>query len=173
MQDDLDDAVEWAVGEGWIDPQRVCLVGASYGGYAALWGVIRNPDRYRCAASFAGVTALDKQLEHDADFFNRDGRRAWRERIRGTDRKFDVDTVSPARQAAQLRRPVLLVHGKKDGTVPFSQFEIMRTALTRANVTSAEYVVLENAGHGFATAEDEQTWYDALVTFLAKHNPPD
>jgi dipeptidyl aminopeptidase/acylaminoacyl peptidase len=56
MQDDLDDAMDWAVAEGFADPKRVCLVGESYGGYAALWGVIRNPERYRCAASFAGVT---------------------------------------------------------------------------------------------------------------------
>jgi dipeptidyl aminopeptidase/acylaminoacyl peptidase len=173
MQDDLDDAVDWAAGEGLVDPQRVCLVGASYGGYAALWGVIRNPDRYRCAASFAGVTEWDKQLAYDADFFSRKGRREWRERVRGDDRKFDLDSVSPTRQAAQLHRPVLLVHGKKDTNVPFSQFEMMRNAMNRAHVEDAEFVVLEDSGHGFDTAEDEQTWYDALLAFLAEHNPAD
>jgi dipeptidyl aminopeptidase/acylaminoacyl peptidase len=173
MQDDLDDAVDWAAREGIADPQRVCLVGSSYGGYAALWGVIRNPDRYRCAASFAGVTEWDKQLAYDADFFTRDDQRAWRDRVRGADRHFDLDTVSPARQVALLHRPVLLVHGKEDSRVPFSQFETMRNAMQRAHVADAEFVVLDDAGHGFATAKDEQTWYDALVAFLGKYNPPD
>lgn len=173
MQDDLDDAVDWAAGQGLIDPARVCLVGASYGGYAALWGVIRNPDRYRCAASFAGVTEWDKQLAYDSDYFSKAGRRAWRERVRGADREFDLDSVSPARQVVQLHRPVLLVHGKKDSNVPFNQFETMRNAINRAHVADAEFVVLRDSGHGFATAEDQQKWYDALVAFLAKHNPPD
>ncbi len=173
MQDDLDDAVEWAANEGLADPSRVCLVGSSYGGYAALWGAIRNPARYRCAASFAGVTEWDKQLEYDGDFFTREGRREWRERIRGADRKFDLDAVSPARQAALLKRPVLLAHGKKDSNVPFKQFELMRDAIGRARVDGAEFVVLDNSGHGFATPQDEQTWYDALLAFLARHNPPD
>jgi dipeptidyl aminopeptidase/acylaminoacyl peptidase len=173
MQDDLDDAVDWAANEGLADPQRVCLVGASYGGYAALWGVIRDPDRYRCAASFAGVTEWDKQLAYDADFFSPKGRREWREQVRGADRKFDLDSVSPARQAAQLHRPALLVHGKKDTNVPFNQFETMRNAMNRAHVEGAEFVVLEDSGHGFDTAKDEQAWYDALLAFLAKNNPAD
>jgi dipeptidyl aminopeptidase/acylaminoacyl peptidase len=173
MQDDLDDAMDWAVAEGIADPQRVCLVGASYGGYAALWGAIRNPERYRCAASFAGVTDLDKQLEYDRGFFSAKGRREWREQVRGKDRSFDMDSVSPARQAARLTRPILLAHGKKDARVPFSQFETMRNALRRESVQGAEFVVLDKSGHGFASPEDEQAWYDALVGFLARHNPAD
>lgn len=173
MQDDLDDAVDWAADKGIADPQRVCLVGASYGGYAALWGVIRNPERYRCAASFAGVTEWDKQLKYDGGFFDRTGRRAWRDRVRGEDRKFDLDSVSPARQAAQLKRPILLAHGKRDSNVPFAQFELMQNALGKNRIAGAEYLVLEKSGHSFAGPEDEQAWYDALVAFLQKHNPAD
>ena len=173
MQDDLDDAMDWAVAQGIADPQRVCLVGSSYGGYAALWGTIRNPERYRCAASFAGVTEWDKQLSYDKGFFSRQDGREWRDRIRGKDRGFDMDSVSPARQAARLTRPVLLVHGKKDSSVPFSQFEAMRSALRRAGIEGAQFVELEKSGHGFASPEDEQAWYDALVGFLARHNPAD
>ncbi len=173
MQDDLDDAMDWAVTEGIADPARVCLVGASYGGYAALWGVIRNPERYRCAASFAGVTDFDKQLSYDADFLSRKGRRAWRERVRGEAEAFDLDTVSPARQAARLTRPILVVHGRKDNRVPFEQFEIMRNAVQKAGVSGAEFVELKDAGHGFTNAADETAWFDALIGFLAKNNPPD
>lgn len=173
MQDDLDDGVAWATASGVADPRRVCLVGSSYGGYAALWGVIRNPDIYRCAASFAGVTEWDKQLKYDGNFFDRTNRRAWRDRVRGENRKFDLDSVSPAPQAARLTRPILLGHGKRDGNVPFTQFEIMQKALQKARFDQAEYFVLEQSGHSFSSSKDEQAWYDALVTFLAKHNPAD
>ena len=65
MQDDIDDAMDWAVGEGIADPARVCVVGGSYGGFSALWAVIRNPERYRCAASWAGVTDWDRMMSYD------------------------------------------------------------------------------------------------------------
>ncbi len=173
MQDDLDDAVDWAAGEGLIDPTRVCIVGSSYGGYAALWGAIRDPERYRCAASFAGVTEWDKQVAYDRSFVNGSGGRAWRDRVRGEDRAFDLDSVSPARQATRLRRPVLLAHGRRDSNVPFRQFELMRSAMEKAAVPDGEFLVFEKSGHAFSSAEDEQAWYDALLAFLARHNPPD
>jgi dipeptidyl aminopeptidase/acylaminoacyl peptidase len=173
MQDDLDDAMDWAVGEGIADPARVCLVGSSYGGYAALWGVIRNPERYRCAASFAGVTEWDKMLSYNRNFLSRQGRRKLRDLIQGEERTFDLDTVSPARRARDLTRPVLLAHGRKDSTVPFTQFRGMRNALQQAGTPQVQYLELEEAGHGFSRTEDEQAWYDALIGFLARHNPAD
>ena len=173
MQDDLDDAMDWAVAEGIADPQRVCLVGSSYGGYAALWGAIRNPERYRCAASFAGVTEWDKMLSYNRNFLSRQGRRQLRDLIQGEERVFDLDSVSPARRARDLTRPVLLAHGRKDETVPFTQFREMRNALQEAGARQVQYLELEEVAHGFSRTEDEQAWYDALVGFLARHNPPD
>jgi dipeptidyl aminopeptidase/acylaminoacyl peptidase len=170
MQDDLDDAEDWAVKQGIADKDRVCIDGSSYGGYAALWGVERNPERYRCAASFAGVTDFNKMLKYDADFFSRSGRKKWNARVRG-DKTFDMDSVSPARQAAKLTRPVLIAHGKRDSRVPFSQFKEMRNALASANFPQVDYLVFDKEGHGFDTAEDEQKWYDALEAFLKKYNP--
>jgi dipeptidyl aminopeptidase/acylaminoacyl peptidase len=173
MQDDLDDAMDWAVAQGIANPERVCLVGASYGGYAALWGVIRNPERYRCAASFAGVTDWDKQLAYDANFLSTPRRHELRALIRGEERAFDLDAVSPVRRAAELTRPILVAHGKKDSTVPFSQLRELRMALNAAGVRGAEYLELDDAGHGFNTSEDEVEWYDVLLAFLSRHNPPD
>jgi dipeptidyl aminopeptidase/acylaminoacyl peptidase len=170
MQDDLDDAEDWAVKQGIADRNRVCIDGASYGGYAALWGVERNPERYRCAASFAGVTDFNKMLKYDADFFTRSGRKKWNTRVRG-DETFDMDSVSPAKQVAKLTRPVLIAHGKRDSRVPFSQFKEMRNALEDAHFAQVDYLVFDKEGHGFDTAEDEQKWYDALDAFLKKYNP--
>ena len=169
MQDDLDDAMDWAVAQGIADKNRVCVVGGSYGGYAALWAVLRNPERYRCAASWAGVTDFKSQLRYDRSFFSLRGARKWRDRVRGED-DFDLDSVSPAKQGDSLNRPVLLGHGTDDNIVPFSQFKKMRDA-TRNAPFKPDMLVIEGEGHGFSSPANEQQWYDALEAFLAKHNP--
>lgn len=171
MQDDLDDAMDWAVGEGIADASRVCLVGASYGGYASLWGVIRNPERYRCAASFAGVTDYDAQIKYSGKSLPRRYRKEWKHRLRGTgEGKIDLDEVSPVHQVAHLNRPVLLAHGKKDTRVPFSQFEEMADAAKEAG-KEIELLELDD-NHHLTKEESAREWLEALVAFLAKHNPP-
>ncbi|MEE9434704.1 MAG: prolyl oligopeptidase family serine peptidase [Sphingorhabdus sp.] len=170
MQDDLDDGMDWLVKEGIVDAGRVCLVGSSYGGYAALWGVIRNPERYRCAASFAGVTHWRKQLKYDGKFFKSRHARAWKKKVRGEE-DFDLDSVSPAEQAARLKRPVLLTHGDEDGNVPISQFNMMLKAAKKAGA-NIESKVYKGEGHGLAKRANEKDWYDRLEAFLKKHNPP-
>ncbi len=171
MQDDLDDAMDWAVTEGLADPARVCVVGGSYGGYAAMWAVIRNPERYRCAASWAGVTELDKQLRYDSQSFSRGGFKRWKDRVRGAGVS-EVKSVSPAGNADKLTRPLLLAHGTKDVVVPFSQYNLFEKA-TRTAPLPPETLVIKDEGHSFSKPENEQRWYDALVAFLAKHNPAD
>lgn len=170
MQDDIDDAMDWAVKEGIADPKRVCVVGSSYGGYAALWAVIRNPERYRCAASFAGVTDWNKQIAYNGNFLSSKGKRTWRTTVIGADATFNLDTVSPARQVARLTRPVLLAHGEEDTTVPFSQYKRMRDAAAQAKVP-LELLVFPEEAHGFDKPENEQRWYETLESFLTKHNP--
>lgn len=172
MQDDLDDAMDWAVKEGIADPARVCMVGASYGGYAALWAAIRNPERYRCAVSFAGVTDWKKQLKYDANFFTRKGAKSWRTRIQGEDANFDLDVVSPVAQIARLTRPVLVTHGEDDSNVPFKQFLLLRDAATKAG-KPIETLTFAGEGHGFADDANEARYLDAIEAFLAKHNPAD
>ncbi len=171
MQDDLDDAMDWAVKEGIADPARVCVVGGSYGGYAAMWAVLRNPERYRCAASWAGVTDLEKQLRYDSQSFSRGGYKRWRDRVRGQG-VAEVKTVSPMGHAAKLNRPLLLAHGTKDIVVPFSQYNMFEKA-TREAPMRPQTLVIKDEGHSFSTSENEQQWYEALTGFLAKHNPPD
>lgn len=175
MQDDLDDAMDWAVAQGFADPRRVCVVGSSYGGFAAMWAVIRNPERYRCAASWAGVTDFEAQLKFDRSYFSRRNARRWQERIEGTERPFTLDDVSPAKQAARLTRPLLIAHGKRDRVVPFSQFTMMRDALKKAGISRDLYrtLAIEDEGHSFAERDNETLWSDALLRFLANRNPSD
>lgn len=172
MQDDLDDAMDWAVTQGIADKARACLVGGSYGGYAAIWGVIRNPERWRCAASWAGVTDWDRILKYDRKFLTRKGREDWEELVAG-DGTATLDQVSPYRLAAQLSRPLLLAHGTEDTTVPFNQFKAMRDAAAKGAPVAPQLLVIEDEGHSFSKPENERAWYEALETFLAKHNPAD
>ncbi len=81
MQDDLDDGMDWLVAEGIVDKSRVCMVGASYGGYAALWAAIRNPERYRCAASFAWVADWDAMLKYDRRYLTKKASKSWQARV--------------------------------------------------------------------------------------------
>ena len=171
MQDDLDDAMDWAVGEGLADPARVCVVGGSYGGYAALWAVLRNPERYRCAASWAGVTDWDKMLRYDRRVLTRSAGKRWTAQIEGEE-ELDLKDVSPMRRAASLSRPVLLAHGTLDDNVPIEQYVDMEKA-ARASGAPLTTLVIEGEGHGFSLAANEKRWYDALDQFLRQHNPAD
>lgn len=170
MQDDIDDAMDWAVAEGIADPGRVCVVGGSYGGFAALWAVIRNPERYACAASWAGVTDWDRLLRYDRRYLGRKRARDLRERVEGEDG--DLDLYSPINHVQSLTRPVLLAHGTKDRRVPVSQYRDFRDAAQNAPVRP-QLLLIEGEGHSFSNKENEQQWYDALIAFLAKHNPSD
>lgn len=170
MQDDLDDGMDWLVKAGIVDARRVCVVGASYGGYAALWAVIRNSERYRCAASFAGVTDWAAILKYDRRFFSRKARASWEARVTGDD-TLNLSDVSPVQQAGRLTRPVLIAHGDEDSIVPVSQSKKLVEELKKVGNMNFEYKVYPGEGHGFADPVNQRDWFDRLDAFLAKHNP--
>jgi TonB family protein len=170
MQDDLDDGVAWLAGQGVVDPARVCIVGASYGGYAALWGAIRNPEIYRCAVSMAGVTDLRAMLKYDARSMvaTRYSKR-WRLKVEG-EAKRDLAAVSPLQQAARLRIPVLIAHGELDSNVPADQSRQMVKAL-KARGAAVQSAFYPNAGHGFTRSADSLDFMKRVEAFLEVHNP--
>jgi dipeptidyl aminopeptidase/acylaminoacyl peptidase len=169
MQDDLDDGMDWLTKQGTVDAKRVCVVGSSYGGYAALWAATRNPERYRCAASFAGISDVPKWLKYSGRFDGTKHRENWRARLQG-DKTFDLKTVSPLYTIDRLKVPVMLVHGEADTRVPPKQSRQYAEALTQAGKTH-EFYTIPDEGHGFTTAAHEQLWLDKLDAFLAKYNP--
>jgi dipeptidyl aminopeptidase/acylaminoacyl peptidase len=172
MQDDLDDGMDWLTKQGTIDPKRVCIVGSSYGGYAALWGAVRNPERYRCAASFAGISDVRRQLKYQLAYrVSKRYRKDWRKTVQGED-QFDLKTVSPLHNVARLTVPVLMMHGDADQNVPFKQSKMYADALKSAGKTY-EFYPLKDEGHGFSTSENMQLWLDKMDAFLAKYNPAD
>ncbi len=170
MQDDIDDGVRWLVARGTVDAKRVCIMGASFGGYAAEWAAVRNPDIYRCAISLAGVSDIAAQLKYDrkawiAPRYFRD----WRERIQGRD-GLALDSLSPAKRAADLKIPILIAHGDKDTNVPPAQSQMLVDALTKLG-RPPEYYVYKGEGHGFARPENQTDFLKKVEAFLAKYNP--
>lgn len=174
MQTDLSDGVRWLAAEGVIDPERVCIVGASYGGYAALAGATLDTGVYRCAVSVAGVSDLRAMLRWTADRMGQTdnaSNRYWN-RFMGGDGVGDrsLDERSPARLAERADAPILLIHGRDDTVVPYAQTTTMASALRRAGKPH-EVVELEGEDHWLSRAATRQRMLAATVTFLETHNP--
>ncbi len=164
MQDDITEGVEKLVGEGIVDKRRICIVGASYGGYAALAGAMRSPELYACAVGVNGVYDLLDLLERD-----RDDESFWGVRIgRRSDDAAALREASPARNAKAINAPVLLLHGKDDVVVPEIQSRTMKGALERAgkNVT---YVPLEGEDHWLSRAETRIRMLEESIRFIDRH----
>ena len=168
MQDDLADAVQWAAGEGLIDPQKVCIYGGSYGGYAALMGPVRHPDTYRCAASLVGVTDIMLMFNSANSDASAEWKRYGMPKMVGdpsADRAL-LDANSPVRRAADIKVPVLLAQGLMDMRVPREHADDFATAAEKAGV-KLQRLNYPNEGHGFQRASNKADFWDKLDTFLA------
>lgn len=177
MQTDLSDGVRHLAAQGVIDPSKVCIVGSSYGGYAALAGVAMEPDVYRCAVSVSGVSDLRAMLNSEARMSGgRESRnptiRYWN-RFMGAEGSTDtlLDARSPAHLVSAISDPVLLIHGRDDTVVPYQQSVIMRDAMRRAG-KPAELVTLDGEDHNMSYAPTRLRMLEATIAFLEQHNPP-
>jgi dipeptidyl aminopeptidase/acylaminoacyl peptidase len=171
MQHDLSDGVAALVAAGIADPERVCIVGASYGGYAALAGAAFTPELYRCAAAINGVSDLRDILTIYRG--RRDGRSAavtYFERSLGVEDSSarELDAASPAQHAEQVQAAVLLIHGRDDSVVLIGQSRSMERALRGAGKT-VQLVELEGEDHWLSEATTRLETLRALDTFLAEH----
>jgi dipeptidyl aminopeptidase/acylaminoacyl peptidase len=172
MQTDLSDGVRYLAAQGIVDPKRVCIVGASYGGYAALAGVAFQPDVYRCAVDVAGLAELHAFVVWAQNRTDASVGRYWA-RYMGADGLRDphLDALSPADHADKVTAPVLLIHGKDDTVVPFEQSQQMYDALRRAG-KDASLVILDHEDHWLSRGETRLQMLQATLDFLEAHNPP-
>jgi len=174
MQSDLADGVRYLAREGVVDSTRVCIVGASYGGYAALAGVALDPAVYRCAISIAGVSDPKRLLQQAGN--NGEGSRTQRywDRFMGVTGPDDpaLTEFSPISHADAVRVPVLLIHGRDDTVVPFEQSTLMFDALRRAG-KKVQLVELKHEDHWLSRGETRLQMLQASVAFLRANNPPD
>ncbi|WP_394005183.1 alpha/beta hydrolase family protein [Luteimonas sp. WGS1318] len=165
MQDDLTDATRWAVAQGHADAERICIYGASYGGYAALMGVAREPDLYRCAVGYVGV--YDLPLMRTQDRRGGTSARTWLDEWVGNDTA-QLSARSPTRLADRIQAPVLLVAGGEDEIAPVEHTRRMERALRAAGVP-VETLYVANEGHGFYKPENRRAFYTKLLGFLSGH----
>lgn len=171
MQDDLNDGVDWLAKQGTIDPKRACIMGASYGGYAVLMGLARDPERWRCGIDYVGVTDINLLFDVTwSDLFDSDFMRyTAREMIGDPDRDAaQFKATSPLENAGNIRAPVLMAYGAQDARVPLIHGERMRDALVKRGI-DVEWVVYPQEGHGFLLEENRYDFYGRVARFLARH----
>ena len=163
MQDDVTDATRWAIADGVADSGRVCIYGASYGGYAALMGAIREPTLYRCAVGVSGVFDLSKMFRWGS-IRSTDVGKLYLKRVLGED-PAELAANSPVTLADHIQVPVLLMHGELDPRVPVGHAVAMRKALRKAG-KPVELVQYSRTGHSIMIEEYELDYYARLLQFL-------
>ena len=173
MQDDLIDGIDWLASRGTIDPKRVCIMGASYGGYAVMIGLARDPERFRCGINVAGVTDIRTMFTAAwsdlaySDYMNEGPAFA----IIGDP---DADAAqfratSPLANAAKVQAPVLMAYGGSDRRVPIDHGVDMRNALRRHGKAVVEWIEYPEEGHGFRVEANRLDFYERVARFLEQH----
>jgi dipeptidyl aminopeptidase/acylaminoacyl peptidase len=168
MHDDLLDAVQYAVDQGWADPDKVAIYGGSYGGYAALVGAAFTPDVFCCAVDIVGPSNLQTLLETIPPYWKPAIAQLYR-RVGNpeTDKEF-LWSRSPLSRAHDIRIPLLIAQGANDPRVKQAESEQIVAALKEAGI-DYEYMLFPDEGHGFAKPENRQKFYAAAERFLAKY----
>jgi len=163
MQNDVEDGTRWLIEEGVADPERICVVGASYGGYAALMEAARNPDLYKCAVSFAGVTDVAYLVSSSRHYSNFE---IVREQV-GSDYS-ELRKRSPLHIAEDINIPVLLAHGTKDRSVRIQHSKRMNRELQKQG-KEVTYLELEDGDHYLSIQEHRIQFFKAMDAFLQSH----
>ena len=174
MQDDVTDGAQALIKMGWADPNRTCVLGWSYGGYAALAGGALTPDLYKCVVAIAGVSDLKTMLGHEKREHGPESRTYayWKSVIGDPDADSTaIEAVSPYRLASNFKSPVLLIHGTDDLVVPQRHSELMEQALKAAN-KPVTYLRIGKDDHSLVAPESRSKALAAIADFLNKHIGP-
>jgi dipeptidyl aminopeptidase/acylaminoacyl peptidase len=165
MIDDITDATQNVVDQGLVDGNRMCIYGASYGGYASLMSVVRQPDLFKCAIGYVGVYNLE-YMYTDSDITMRDKGENYLEMVIGND-KAELAKFSPVHFADKIKANVFLIHGEKDARVSVRNSEEMRDALIKAG-KQVPYLNFSNSGHGVYDEEGRRLLYSEIEKYLAQ-----
>ncbi|MFQ5527591.1 MAG: prolyl oligopeptidase family serine peptidase [Thermoanaerobaculia bacterium] len=169
MQDDITDGVKWLVKTGVADPARVCIYGASYGGYAALMGLVKTPELFRCAAAYAAPTDLVMLLNHQRGYVFADSNRP----LLGSTSKDKARLVatSPLKNIDKIRVPVFLAHGEDDDRVHVAHSQKLAKALQKAG-KPVELIVIEDEAHSFRDESKRIELFQRLGAFVLENTIP-
>ena len=163
MQDDLTDVTQWMLDQGYADPEKMCIVGASYGGYAALMATVKTPEMYQCAVSFAGVANLKDVVKRSRKFTNNE----FVKNQFGDDYD-DLEARSPYYHVEKIKTPVLLVHGNEDRVVDVEQSRDMAEELKDAG-KSVKYVELDAGDHYLSIQRNRREFFKEMDAFLSQY----
>ncbi|XLZ69342.1 alpha/beta fold hydrolase [Massilia sp. SR12] len=173
MQDDIADAAKWAIAQGYADPQRICIAGASYGGYATLMGLINDPELFRCGINWVGVTDIPL-LFNGHWLYPDDSNPAWRQYgmpvligdpVKDAER---FKATSPTQQAHRIKQPLMLAYGGADLRVPLVHGLRLRDAL-RGHNQQVEWIEYEHEGHGWQVPANRIDFWTRVEKFLNQH----
>ncbi|MCO1333954.1 S9 family peptidase [Microbulbifer sp. OS29] len=166
IQKDISEAVNWAIEKGYADPNRICIYGASFGGYSALMNPIRYPNLYKCAAGYVGVYDLE-MMYSEGDIKKRERGISYLNRELSKDKDF-LKRNSPVYSADKLNLPIFLIHGEQDERAPIEHAEALVKEFAKMN-KPIKTLFVEREGHGFYLEENEMKLYTELLNFLDQH----
>jgi dipeptidyl aminopeptidase/acylaminoacyl peptidase len=169
MQDDITDGVKWAIDQGFADPDRVCIYGASYGGYAALAGAVFTPDLYCCAVNYVGVSDIGLISNWQNEYTQ--GGKAFYKTMIGDDEAL-IAARSPVNFVDRIKIPTMHAYGENDPRVVIQNWTELESALKKYHKTY-EYIHEEGEGHGFHHEETRINFYRHLDAFLEKYLAPE
>lgn len=168
--DDVEDGVRYAISQGWVDPDRIAIYGASHGGYATLMGLVKTPDLYACGVDYVGVSNIYTFFDSFPEYW-----KPFKEMVKEI--WYDLDNpeeaaiakeVSPFFQIDKINKPLFVVQGANDPRVNINESDQIVTAL-RTRGFEVPYMVKYNEGHGFHREENSMELYRAMLGFFAKH----
>ena len=166
MIDDMTDATRWTISEGIADKNRICIYGGSYGGYASLMSVVREPDLYQCAVGYVGVYDMELMYEK-GDIPARDSGENYLKKVIGTD-KSELRAFSPVHQVSKIKADLFIVHGEEDIRAHYDHAKALKAALDKAE-KEYDWLTKKGEGHGFYNPENRKELYTKLVAFFDKH----
>lgn len=164
MQRDVEDGMRWLIGKGYTDPAKSCIAGWSYGGYAALMGVIKTPELYACSIAIAALSDIPSAIDDINDLYNGEemAKKTFGPLLQ--DRGL-IAANNPVQQADKIQVPVFLAHGENDSAVRFDQYETMKRRLESAGVDGT-YMSFENEDHYMSTQANRQAMLEGIEAFL-------
>lgn len=171
MQNDVTDAVQWAIDEGIADADRICIYGASYGGYATMAGLTFTPELYKCGINYVGVTDIPLLFRTAPDSWAA-GEEQMKIMIGDPDSEKEfLEQWSPSNHADKIQAAVFMAYGAQDPRVSIKHANVMKKALKKSGV-DYELMVKRDEGHGFRKEENRYDFYGKMDTFLAKYLKP-
>jgi dipeptidyl aminopeptidase/acylaminoacyl peptidase len=173
MQNDVADATRWAIAQGYADAKRICIAGASYGGYATLMGLVNDPDLYKCGVDWVGVTDINLMYNDDwtaRSDFSDDYKEFGMPFLVGDQVKdaAQLRATSPIAQAARIKQPLLLAYGGADDRVPVFHGRKFYDAV-KAHNQNVEWIEYPEEGHGWRLPKNNYDFWTRVEKFLDKN----